>query len=324
MPAGGVCVPARGRSRRRRRSPPASWEGSDADRLGAFAAKLHSAPRRAPGRLRLPQPAHVERGRAIDEAVRSRSRGVGAAWVRSLADRGDRCGVGDDLAGAREDYSSPRSSVFLPFGRSQSVGIGKRSGWRVSGRASAWRRGLRGGRRRGWTTCRRQWGGGYQLDALRKPNDRALTRLQRIRYPAIGTTPADVVEIDERPTSATTPDGQGPRRRRLRERQYRRDEADRLQYEWVTLMGQAGATRIRATLFAAIAADGYAAPTRSPWYLLGQDDPDRALLRGRSSASGSRTMTTWTRSSPRWRRRLLAVPQHPVADAVDQGAGGAR
>ena len=246
-------------------------KAADADRLGAFPAKVTVRRDAYPHVFHSP-PMWNDDGVSTTRSLFS---GVGAAWVRSLLDRGVEVVWATTWQEHANTYFAPILGIPpLPVAvrgdREEEWGPAE---WKSVRLAAGFP-----GRPLLWVDDMPPEWAGYQLDALRKPNDRALTRLQWIRDPAVGITPDDVVETDEWLELASTPDGQRElRRRRRRERQYRRDEADRLAYGSRSRGRQA--RRIRATLFAAIATDGYAATDNITRHLLDQDDPDLALVR---------------------------------------------
>jgi len=201
--------------------------------------------------------------------------GVGAAWVRSLLDRGVEVVWATTWQEHANTYFAPILGIPpLPVGvrgdEEDEWGPGE---WKSVRLAAGFP-----GRPLLWVDDMPPVRAGYQLEELRKPNDRALTLMQWVRDPAVGITPADVTEMDQWLMLASTEDGQRElRRRRKREREYRRDEAD-----WLTYGSRARGRRVRrmrAVLFDAIRDSGDGAPEYIARYLLDHDEPDLADVR---------------------------------------------
>lgn len=296
---------------------------STAESLGAFTATVTVYRNAYPHVFHSP-PMWDDDGLSTKRSLFS---GVGAAWVRSLLDREIEVVWATTWQEHANTYFAPILGIPpLPVAvrgdREEEWGPAE---WKSVRLAAGFP-----GRPLLWADDMPPVWAGYQLDALRKPNDRALTRLQWIRDPAVGITPDDVVEMDAWLMLASTPDGQRElRRRRRRERQHLRDEADRLEYGSRSRGRQA--RRIRAALFAAIGRDGFAATDNITRYLLGQDDPDLTLVREIASAwladdddvdaVVAAVAAHTTRGAPARATKGLSGGAPPRA-APGQGAGG--
>lgn len=244
---------------------------ADADLLGAFAAEVTVRRDAYPHVFHSP-PMWDDDGVSTKRHLFS---GVGAAWLRSLLDRGI------DVVWATT-WQEHANTYFAPTLGIPPLPVAVRGAREEEWGPAEWKsvRLAAGfpGRPLLWVDDMPPVWAGYQLDALRKPNDRALTRLQWVRDSAVGITPDDVAEMDAWLELASTLDGQRELRwRRRREQEYRRDEADRLEYG--SRSRGRRARRMRAALFAAIPKDGYAASANITRYLLDHDDIDLALVR---------------------------------------------
>ncbi len=244
---------------------------ADADALGAFVAKVRVRRDAYPHVFHSP-PMWDEDGVSTKRHLFS---GVGAAWVRSLVDRGV------DVAWATT-WQQHANTYFAPILGIPALPVAVRGEEEDEWGPAEWKsvrlaNGFRG-RPLLWVDDMPPVRAGYQLDGLRKPNDRALTRLQWIRDPAVGITPDDVAEMDEWLALASTEAGHVElRRRRRRERERRRDEFDKLQYG-SRLRGRR-VRRMRAILFDAIESRSDAAPEDIARYLLDHNPPDLDEMR---------------------------------------------
>ena len=201
--------------------------------------------------------------------------GVGTAWVRSLVDRG----IDVVWATTWQEYAN---TYFAPVLGIPPLPVAVQGDDEAEWGPAEWKSVRLAARFPGrpllWVDDMPPVRAGFGLDALRKPNDRALTRLHWVRDPAVGITADDVAEMDEWLMLALTEDGHLElRRRRRREREYRRDEAD-----WLTYGSRARGRRvrrIRAILSDAVGSRGLAAAEHIARYLADHDNPDLTVVR---------------------------------------------
>lgn len=201
--------------------------------------------------------------------------GVGAAWARSLLDRGVELVWATTWQRHANTYFAPILGIPpLPV----AVHGEEEEEWGPAEWKSVQLAEGFAGRPLLWVDDMPPMWPGYQLDVLRTPRDRALPRLQWIRDPAIGITLEDVAEMDEWLMLTTTETGHVElRRRRRRERDRERDEGDTLRF------GSRARGRLhrrtRAKLYDAIGRADFTAADVSATYLLQHDPPDLTALR---------------------------------------------
>jgi len=201
--------------------------------------------------------------------------GVGAAWVRSLLDRDVEVVWATTWQHYANEYFAPMLGIPpLPVAvRGDDEREWGPAEWKSVQLADGF-----AGRPLLWVDDMPPIRAGYQLDELRKPRDRALTRLQWIRDPTVGLSSTDVTEMNEWLELATTEPGHAElRRRRRRERAQLRDETDTANHgsrargrRW---------RRMRAFLLDATPARNLGAAGHIATYLLDHPDPDLAEVR---------------------------------------------
>ncbi len=201
--------------------------------------------------------------------------GIGAAWVQSLLDRGVEVVWATTWQEHANTYFAP--ILGLPPLPVAVVGDEEREWGPAEWKSVQLARGFPG-RPLLWVDDMPPMWAAYQLNGLRSPRDRALTRLQWIRDPTVGITHEDVAEMDEWLTLTTHDAGHAElRRRRRRQRDRDRDEADTLRFGSRARARQY--RRTRAALFDAIDRTDFAAADVLAAHLLEHDPPDLNAIR---------------------------------------------